>query len=243
MVQVKLVARRAVAVVEREGLWGAFLRGLKYVGLAFGLQSRETREYYAKREREAREFDSALGMDTGGTTHLFNLTTNSPNVEHAGPFIATSPAQFEEAMAMLDVDPAGMTFVDLGSGKGRALFMAAKFPFARITGVEFAEELHATSEDNIRRFGDARIDNALGDAEQFVYPDGDLVVFMNNPFDRPLVERIVAKLEQTVRENPRVLRVVYINQAAADLFRHSPWFTVAEAEGRVVFGIGEKPSA
>jgi hypothetical protein len=60
---------------------------------------------------------------------------------------------------------------------------------------------------------------------------------MNNPFDRPMVQRIVAKLEDTIRANPRTLRVVYINQAAEDLFRHPPWFTVAEAQGRVVFGI------
>jgi SAM-dependent methyltransferase len=236
-VRVNAIARRSVAVIEREGVWGAVVRVIKYLRIALGMPSREMKEYYAKREREAREFDGALGLDTGGTTHLFNLTTNSPNVEHAGPFIATSPAQFEPAMAMLDVDPAGKTFVDLGSGKGRALFMAAKFPFAKIVGVEFAEELHAISEENIRRFGDPRIENRLGDAEQFVYPDGDLVVFMNNPFDRPMVTRIVGKLEQAMRDDPRTLRVVYINQAADDLFRHAPWFTVAEAEGRIVFGI------
>jgi SAM-dependent methyltransferase len=243
MTQLKLIARRSRAVIQREGMWGAIARVIKYLRIAVGLPPRETREYYRRREEEARAFDAALGLDTGGTTHLFNLTTNSPNVEHAGPYIATSPDHFAPAMAMLDIDPTGTTFVDLGSGKGRALFLAANYPFARIIGVEFAAELDAITQENIRRFGDSRIENRLGDAEQFAYPAGDLVVFMNNPFDRPMVERIVGKLEQAVRDEPRTLRVIYINQAAEDLFGHAPWFVVGHEQGQIVLGIDGRKAA
>ena len=71
---------------------------------------------------------------------LHDLTIDSPNAVLGGSHIATGPHQFASAMSGLDIDPRGCTFVDLGSGKGRALIMAAGYPFACIVGVEFAEE-------------------------------------------------------------------------------------------------------
>ena len=43
-------------------------------------------------------------------------------------------------------DVSGYTFVDLGSGKGRMLFVAAERPFRRVIGVEFSRSLHAEAE-------------------------------------------------------------------------------------------------
>jgi len=226
-----------VAVARREGAWGTAQRLVKYARLALGFPTQETRDYYAWRDAEAQAFDSELGLDTGGTVHVFDLTVASPNVAHAGPYIAAGPEHFASAMALLDVDVAGSTFVDLGSGKGRALMLAAEWPFAAITGVEFAAELHDVCLANIARFGDARISNVLGDAEQFAWPPGDLVVFMNNPFDRPLVQRVVARLTADLRANPRRARVVYLNPAAPDLFVAAGWRVVADEGSRVVFAL------
>jgi hypothetical protein len=78
----------------------------------------------------------------------------------------------------------------------------------------------------------------LGDAETFEYPPTDLVVFMNNPFDPPLVERVARRLEATARAHPRAVRVAYINPSAADVFAEPPWFHVAEVSGGDVFGLG-----
>jgi len=39
-------------------------------------------------------------------------------------------------MATVPLEPAESTFVDLGSGRGRALFFAARTGFHRVIGVE-----------------------------------------------------------------------------------------------------------
>lgn len=234
MVEVTPVIRRTVAVMRREGVGGTVQRAIKYARLALGMPTAETAAYYRRREEETRAFDGAKGVDTGGTVHVFALTTDSPNKEHAGPYIAAGVGQFATAMGLLDIDVAGITFVDLGSGKGRALFLAAEYPFAAITGVEFTRELYDTSVENIARVGDPRISNTLGDAEQFAYPPGPMVVFMNNPFDRPLVARVVARLTADLRANPRLVRVVYINHAAADLFTAAGWSVVADEYPNIV---------
>ena len=43
-------------------------------------------------------------------------------------------------------------FVDMGSGKGRALLVASELPFAKIVGVELSQELHQIAEENVRRY-------------------------------------------------------------------------------------------
>jgi hypothetical protein len=236
-IDIRWVVRRTIAVLQREGLMGTAQRIIKHVRIAIGLPSQKSRRYKLDKERADRAFDEALGVDTGGTTHLLEMTIQSPNAALGVSHIATGPGHFHGAMKALDIDPAGFTFVDLGSGKGRCLLMAADYPFAAITGIEFAQEMHEICQRNLEKFGDPRISCQIGDAEHFVYPDTDLVVFMNNPFDRPLVEKIAQKLAASIHERPRTLRLVYVNPRAPDLFSVAPWFRVGSAEGSEVFGL------
>lgn len=231
------VARRTQAVLRREGVLGTSARVIKYVRLAMGLPSAETVALLRKRDDEAQAFDANLGLDTGGTLPLYDLTINSENAILGGSYIATGQNQFRNAMAHLDIDVAGCTFVDLGSGKGRVLMMAADHPFAAITGVEFAEELHEVCERNLELFGDTRLSSHLGDAEHFELPETGLVVFMNNPFDPPLVDRIRQKLEESFHKNPRAVRVIYINAAAPELFAQAPWRSIGSGPGVEVFAL------
>src|SRR5580693_6708790 len=55
------------------------------------------------------------------------------------PYQPTEPALFHEMLASLiqaspKIDFREFTFIDIGSGKGRALLMAADYPFRRILG-------------------------------------------------------------------------------------------------------------
>lgn len=237
MIDLQWIARRTVAVARREGLLGTLQRIVKYLRILLGVPSRESREYRRFKDETDRAFDEAHGADTGGTQFLLDLTIDSRNAALGGSHIATVPRQFHSAMSGLDIDPRGFTFVDLGSGKGRALMMAADYPFGAITGVEFARELDAVCRRNLERLGDPRVTCELGDAEQFDFPLTDLVVFMNNPFDPPLVERIAHRLVASARAHPRTVRVVYINPCAPELFEREPWYHLASVSGGEVFGL------
>ncbi len=231
------IIRRTLAVLRREGVIGTMQRIVKYARIHSGMPSQESIAYEQTREDDARAFDAALGLDTGGTVYLYDLTIASANAPLGVSYIASRPHQFRNAMACLDIDLAGATFIDLGSGKGRVLMMAAQYPFARIIGVEFAAELHEVCQNNLAKFGDPRISSWHGDAEAFDFPATALVVYMNNPFDRPLVERIARRIEASTRLAPRTVRIVYINAAAPDVFAQEPWFHVGSSPGGEVFGL------
>jgi hypothetical protein len=92
------------------------------------------------------------------------------------------------------------TFIDYGSGKGRALLVASHFPFREIIGVEFAEELHDIACRNIASYrSDSpqlchEIWSVLADAREFQPPRRALVALFHNPFGRtilvPALERL-----------------------------------------------------
>ena len=108
------------------------------------------------------------------------------------------------------------TFIDLGSGKGRTLLMASDYPFRRIVGVELLPSLHEIARQNLSQY---KIDtqkcfalqSICADATAFPFPDEPLVIYLFNPFPETGMRRVFANLEQSLREHPRAVYVLYHN--------------------------------
>jgi SAM-dependent methyltransferase len=142
----------------------------------------------------------------------------------------TDPLTFHQVMAQLPIDFSAFTFVDLGSGKGRALLMAADYPFRRIIGVELLPELHAIAQDNVRRYSSPRqqcrdFELHCGDARHFPLPPEPLVIFLFDPFPEEILREVIRGVEQSLKEFPRPVFVAYQNPisgwmiAGSNLFR------------------------
>jgi tRNA1(Val) A37 N6-methylase TrmN6 len=123
----------------------------------------------------------------------------------------------EALLGMLPpLDPDKFAFIDLGSGKGRALFLAAAYPFKRIIGVEYAPELHEIAMRNTRTYRNparkcADIQPVCADATSFAFPLLPTVCFMNNPFGEPLIAAVATRIDESVRASPRPFFVVYLH--------------------------------
>jgi SAM-dependent methyltransferase len=88
-------------------------------------------------------------------------------------------------------------FVDIGSGKGKACFYAAKkMPAEKIIGVEFSKPLVDIAVRNNAKFGCDKIVFYHADARDYRLPDANNLVFMFNPFDRLILEEFLAKNRQ-----------------------------------------------
>jgi hypothetical protein len=186
-------------------------------------------------------FDAAMGVRTGGVQHLYDLTINSENARFGTNHVASDPTEFKRAMERIDFDLSGATFIDFGSGRGRALIMAAMLPFKKVIGIEFAEELHRDSLENIRNstcdLGHPdRIIQILGDATQFQLPDGPLVLYFFNPFDAPIIGAVARNALASWQANPRPMRVVYLNPIFGDEWKKPGWRLLEFGEGRAIFG-------
>jgi len=99
-----------------------------------------------------RRFDSLFGVQTRQIVPLSQLTVSSPNVVQRIQHAPTRPRVLRSLLGRLDVDYTQFVFIDLGCGKGRAVLVAAEFPFKKIIGVEFAAELVRHARENVSEY-------------------------------------------------------------------------------------------
>ena len=192
------------------------------------LLARETAEFVrdsTPERRRGRYGDIEYDCDTGVDTTSANLGWRDRLVTVlVGPgYQPCDPALFRETLGLLHADLRGFTFVDIGSGKGRALLMAAEYPFRRIVGVELLPQLHAIAQRNI-----ANLDNESAacrdvvslcmDALDFEFPPEPLVLFLFNPLPEAALQQVLARLGTSFDARPRSVYAVYHNPVLEHVF-------------------------
>lgn len=171
-------------------------------------------------------FDRAHGTDTSGVVDSGLLPPQEPARMHAVSYAGCQPSVLRAALALLP--PAcDFTFVDLGCGKGRALLVASELPFRGIVGVELSAPLAAIARKNAARLARAHprrtaIRVVAGDASKAPLPDGDLVLFLYNPFGPELVAHVAAQIEALLKTRERRIFVVYCTPVAPECFDAVP---------------------
>jgi SAM-dependent methyltransferase len=121
-------------------------------GLILALKRRYWSARKTLRRRRDRIFDETQGVDTAGYIELTALRTIDVAAKPFGAHYLPSPVAFvRKLLRGLNIRYESYVFVDLGSGKGRVLLLAAELPFKEIIGVEFSPELHAIARSNIAR--------------------------------------------------------------------------------------------
>jgi SAM-dependent methyltransferase len=170
-----------------------------------------------------RLFDLRHGVQTGGRVVPRRFGVSAAQRRSAVTYRAVDPEEFSRGFQRLGIEHERFTFVDLGSGKGRALFLASDYPFRRLVGVEFSPRLHRVAQANVRQYRSDRqrcqtFDLHCMDAGEFTFPDGPLVVFLYNPFDATVMARVAARLRASFLEQPREILVLYANPFQAQVW-------------------------
>ena len=130
-------------------------------------------------------------------------------------------------LASLKIDLSEFTFIDIGSGKGRTLLMAADYPFRRIVGIELLPELHRVAEVNIGKYkSDSQrcftIESWCGDGAAFEFPFEPIVLYLFNPLPESGLVRMLGNLAGSLRQRPRPVFVLYHNPLLEEVVCTSP---------------------
>jgi SAM-dependent methyltransferase len=157
---------------------------------------------------EEQWFDTTRRVRTAGPVTLDRLTVRG---DRAGghKYLPVRPIRARQILRNLPIrDYSAYTFVDIGSGKGRMLLLAAEYPFRKIQGLEFAAELHDQAEENIRRYRNRKrkcgtIESLRMDALNYTFPNENLVLYLFNPFGRDTLERFLTRLDTSIEQHPR----------------------------------------
>jgi hypothetical protein len=226
-------------------------RGLvKSLSRSFLLPIHLLREYRSARhltpDRTENEFDSVHGVDTegelGGWTYLSDLEIASPNWIEGNDYAAIEPERFNQVLASLRIKFKEYTFIDFGSGKGRALLLASEFPFKRIIGLEFSGQLHRIAVDNIHRYRTQTqrcmsVECLNIDFVDFALPAEPAVLFFFDPCRLPILEKVLFRTKQSLSAYPRSITVVYIapRKDVEELFASADFLTVVSRNTELNF--------
>jgi len=177
------------------------------------------------RRIEEQEFDRRFGTDTAASIPAWKLSdVSSGNRVHATNYVASQEKNVLMLFRMLPIRAEDYFFVDLGSGKGKVLLLAAEYGFTRIVGVEFSPSLHAIAQANIERYKsvsarNCTIESVCQDAADWAIPPEKLVIFLYGPFHEPVFRSVVARLRQSIETYDRTIFLVNFGSPLVEAIR------------------------
>jgi SAM-dependent methyltransferase len=179
-------------------------------------------------------FDLEFGVRTSGLVAGRYLKSGHRADRHNTAYFGVAPSVFREMIVRWRrLKPAApideFTFVDLGAGMGRALLMAAEFPFRAAVGVELNPTLARIGRKNMavwRKLGRAHAPMRMVccDAAEFKLPAGPCVVFLFNPFGAPVMKRLLANWSRSFGQREGQLDILYVNNEQEQIIRRQPEF-------------------
>jgi len=195
--------------VESRGFWRTLIQ-LGNAPLSLWREYRGAKRFRSTQKPDP--FDLEHDIETSQLVHTSDLRVNSRTWIEGTSYDPTPVKLIWETIAALPINATEFTFIDFGSGKGRVLFVASEFPFARIIGVEYAPALHEAACRNIRNYRSETqkcrsIDAICQDMTTFPFPEGPLVLFFYNPTS----ESVMRTMEAKITVLPQACWVVYVN--------------------------------
>jgi SAM-dependent methyltransferase len=150
--------------------------------------------------------DWLLGMETS-----HDVDSDKPVVDRCG----YQPSPWTTLARLLrpaEVSPSDV-FVDFGCGKGRMVYLAARYPFRRVVGVELRADMAELARKNlaphVHRLACRDIDIVTSDARSFPIPDDLSLAYLFNPFPEPVFCEVLGRLRASLERRPRRLRLIY----------------------------------
>jgi len=160
-------------------------------------------------------YDWRHRVDTSGKIQIADLSVKSENASAATWYEPVPNSCIRQLLRDLPIAFEQYDFIDVGSGKGRALFLAAECSFRKVVGVEFSPDLHAIALKNISSYWSRRrrclqIESICQDAVEFDLPPVPSVLFFYSPFNAAVLSRILARVRESLVRSPRSLYILFV---------------------------------
>jgi tRNA/tmRNA/rRNA uracil-C5-methylase (TrmA/RlmC/RlmD family) len=174
--------------------------------IALTSEHRWRQYYWEQRNSKWYQKMRSLGCDFSKTS-CEELGLNS---EVGNEHCASAGPELEQVIGFLHISkPRGI--VDYGCGKGAALAVIAKHPFARILGIDISPEMIKVAQSNLQLLGINNVSFYCGDASKYSNLSDYSHFYFFNPFpekimrvviDRILASRIYPGLSTIIYHNP-----------------------------------------
>ncbi len=160
-------------------------------------------------------------IETTGSDELHELEFKGIDISHATIYM---PASYDLLEAVLnEIKPYTLNhFLDIGSGKGRTMCVAAHHGFTKVTGIDFSIELCKKATKNLettkKKFPSLSYKLINNDAFYFEIPAEVDCIFLFNPFDDMIMSGVIENIDISLEKIPRDIYVIYLNPLYKKLF-------------------------
>lgn len=158
--------------------------------------------------------EKKYGINTTGADELKKLTEKGIDISHSTIYMPVSYALLETIFTQLPVTPRNH-FLDIGSGKGRALCVAAYNGFNKISGVDFSKFLCEIATQNIiavqQKFPTIQFAVTNKNILDYDIPGDVDCIFLFNPFDEMMILKVADAVKNSREFSPRFLQIIYAN--------------------------------
>jgi SAM-dependent methyltransferase len=212
---VRAISHKVRELIRQEGLLGTLKRILDSVHWRYVRYRYHTR------------FDRKYGVETSRVESEYLNAVQSDYVAASNFYEATKWREFARMMEAVPINYGEFIFVDAGCGKGRALMFASFFNFKKIIGVEFSEELVEIAKQNMATFSAktgmrSALEIQCKDVALFDLPDGNLLIYLYNPFHSELMRLFIEKIRRFVERSAFQIYIAYRNPVCAEMFEEEP---------------------
>ncbi len=213
----KSLLERAVEKYRKAG----FTRTLRHTRIAL------THRAHTAIEKIAR-WDTTEAHKKNGSVGATETLDERTSDETGCPYVASPWLVLKWINEALPADKSNWAFVDLGAGEGRAVLAAAKHNYKQIVGVDYDEELARIARMNI----EAAIPSGVtvpevvhADAAIYELPQSPVIVFMFNPFDPPVINRVADQIGRSYERAQRPMIIAYLNPKHTDVLANISGFS------------------
>ena len=199
----------------------------------------EVREIASLKKQDVHPFDLKYGTDTSGIINPEALDIPNDKVAHAIRYQTAIVEVFLDILSSLPISYEEFIFIDLGSGKARALLLASQFPFKGIIGVELSAYLHGIACRNIEVYKDElqqchSIQSVCEDVTNYKVPHEKIVFYLFNPFDQQVMSGVLSNIEDSFRRYPRDIYIAYLKPVHRDVFDRASFLEIVKETERYV---------
>jgi SAM-dependent methyltransferase len=166
-------------------------------------------------------FDSNHGVQTSGLIPGRYLKTGHAHDRHSTAYFGVAPSVFHALLKRWQrTNPSApirqFAFLDVGAGMGRAMLLAAEYPFRKVIGIELNPTLVDIARHNLTTWHATRKVRApmrvvCGDALDARHPKGPCLVFLFNPFGPSVMRRLLLRWARIFAKRPGELDLLYVN--------------------------------
>ncbi len=172
------------------------------------------------------QFEKKYQIDTKQIIPLTEYDMTKTALQDANYYEGISVSFYKKMIRHIPLPMNDYTFIDLGSGKGKALILATEDSFKNVIGVEFSPPIHAIAQSNIARYkkisqNSTQISLYCQNAQDFKFPKENIIIFLYNPFSGQLLDEVLTNIEQHIVQNKdRKIFILYRNPKCSEQLKN-----------------------